>query len=64
MKFIGIGKCTQDLEPFYSNRMALCILGIGNVISLVERAPTEVTLNNALVGERIGGWYSVLKARC
>jgi hypothetical protein len=23
-----------------------------------------VIVNNALVGERIGGWYSVLKARC
>jgi signal recognition particle GTPase len=37
----------QDLEPFYPDQMASCILGMGNVISLVERASTEVTDANA-----------------
>jgi signal recognition particle subunit SRP54 len=47
MKFIGVGKRSQDLEPFYPDWMASCILGMGDMISLVERASTEVNDANA-----------------
>jgi signal recognition particle subunit SRP54 len=43
IKFVGVGERALDLEPFYTNRMASRILGMGDVISLVERASTEVT---------------------
>jgi signal recognition particle subunit SRP54 len=43
MKFVGVGERAQDLEPLYPDRMASRILGMGDVISLVERASTEVT---------------------
>ncbi len=43
IKFAGDSKRAQDLEPFCPDRMASCILGMGNMISLVERTSTEVT---------------------
>ena len=33
----------KDLEPFYPDRMASRILGMGNVVSLVEKPATEVS---------------------
>jgi signal recognition particle subunit SRP54 len=47
MKSVGVGERTQDFEPFYPNWMALRILGMGNMISLMERASTEVNNANA-----------------
>ncbi len=38
IKFIGIGEKTDALEPFYPDRMASRILGMGDVISLIEKA--------------------------
>ncbi|MFO8065750.1 MAG: signal recognition particle protein [Spirochaetota bacterium] len=38
VKFIGVGEKTEDLEPFYPDRMASRILGMGDVVSLVEKA--------------------------
>lgn len=43
IKFVGVGEKTQDLEPFYPDRMASRILGMGDVISLVEKASMEVS---------------------
>ena len=43
IKFVGVGERTQDLEPFYPDRMASRILGMGDVISLVEKAAMTVT---------------------
>lgn len=42
VKFIGTGEKIDDLEPFYPDRMASRILGMGDVVSLVERAAAEV----------------------
>ncbi|AKC59754.1 signal recognition particle protein [Blochmannia endosymbiont of Polyrhachis (Hedomyrma) turneri] len=36
IKFIGTGEKVSDLEPFYVNRMASRILGMGDVLSLIE----------------------------
>ena len=43
IKFVGVGEKTQDLEPFYPDRMASRILGMGDVVSLVEKAALEVS---------------------
>jgi signal recognition particle subunit SRP54 len=43
IKFVGTGEKTPDLEPFYPDRMASRILGMGDVISLVEKASAEVS---------------------
>lgn len=43
IKFVGTGEKTKDLEPFYPDRMASRILGMGDVISLVEKAAAEVS---------------------
>lgn len=38
IKFIGVGEKPDDLEPFYPDRMASRILGMGDVLSLIEKA--------------------------
>ncbi len=38
VKFVGVGEKLQDLEPFYPDRMASRILGMGDVLSLIEKA--------------------------
>ncbi len=38
VKFAGIGEKLNDLEPFYPERMASRILGMGDVLSLIEKA--------------------------
>ncbi len=38
IKFIGTGEKLSELEPFYPERMATRILGMGDVVSLVEKA--------------------------
>jgi signal recognition particle subunit SRP54 len=43
IKFVGTGEKTPDLEPLYPDRMASRILGMGDVISLVEKAAAEVS---------------------
>jgi len=43
IKFVGTGEKVDDLEPFYADRMASRILGMGDVVSLVEKAAAQVT---------------------
>ncbi|CAN6330566.1 unnamed protein product [Urochloa humidicola] len=38
IKFVGQGERIEDLEPFYPDRMAQRILGMGDVLSFVEKA--------------------------
>ncbi len=42
IKFIGVGEKYDALEPFYPDRMASRILGMGDVLSLIERVQAEV----------------------
>ncbi|NSW82359.1 MAG: signal recognition particle protein [Syntrophothermus sp.] len=42
IKFAGVGEKLEDLEPFYPNRMASRILGMGDVQSLVEKAQASI----------------------
>jgi signal recognition particle subunit SRP54 len=47
IKFVGVGEKSEDFEPFYPERMASRILGMGDVVSLVERAAEAVDLDDA-----------------
>ena len=38
IKFAGVGEKLQDLEPFHPDRMASRILGMGDVLTLIEKA--------------------------
>ena len=42
IKFLGVGEKTAALEPFYPDRIASRILGMGDVLSLVEEAERKV----------------------
>ena len=42
IKFIGVGERTDALEPFYPDRLASRILGMGDVLSLIEKAQQAV----------------------
>lgn len=43
IKFCGTGEKLDNIEPFYPDRMASRILGMGDVLTLVERAQDAVT---------------------
>ena len=43
IKFIGTGERMDALEPFYPDRLASRILGMGDVLSLIERAQEETS---------------------
>jgi len=42
IKFVGMGEKMDALEPFHPERMASRILGMGDVLSLIEKAQTTV----------------------
>jgi len=44
IKFIGTGEKVEALQPFHPERMASRILGMGDVLTLVERAQKEVEI--------------------
>jgi signal recognition particle subunit SRP54 len=45
--FAGIGEKLGDLEPFYPDRMASRILGMGDVLTLIEKAEKEMDQEKA-----------------
>lgn len=47
IKFIGMGEKLDNLEPFYSDRMASRILGMGDVLSLIEKAESALDMEKA-----------------
>jgi signal recognition particle subunit SRP54 len=47
IKFAGVGEKLEDFEPFHPERMASRILGMGDVVSLVEKAAEAVDMNEA-----------------
>jgi signal recognition particle subunit SRP54 len=47
IKFIGTGEKLDALEPFYPDRLAGRILGMGDVLSLIERAQEQTTEEEA-----------------
>ncbi|MDE5728756.1 MAG: signal recognition particle protein [Clostridia bacterium] len=49
IKFIGVGEKLTDLETFYPDRMASRILGMGDVLTLIEKAQEAVSQEQAKV---------------
>ncbi len=47
VKFVGTGEKADALEPFYPDRFAGRILGMGDVLTLIERAKEQVTREEA-----------------
>lgn len=47
-QFIGVGETLEKLEPFYPDRMASRILGMGDVVTLVEKAQEEINTDDAM----------------
>lgn len=47
IKFIGVGEKMDDIEPFYPDRMANRILDMGDVMTLIEKAQTNIDQDNA-----------------
>src|ERR1700744_2253606 len=47
IKFAGMGEKLEDFEPFHPERMASRILGMGDVVSLVEKAAEAVDIDEA-----------------
>ena len=47
IKFSSVGEKLSDLEPFYPDRMASRILGMGDVLSLIEKAQEAVSEEQA-----------------
>lgn len=48
IKFIGTGERPEDLEPFYPERIASRILGMGDVVTLVEKAQETIDEEDAV----------------
>jgi len=48
IKFVGVGEKLEEFEPFHPERMASRILGMGDVVSLVEKAAEAVDLDEAM----------------
>jgi signal recognition particle subunit SRP54 len=42
IKFIGVGEKLKDLEPFHPDRMASRILGMGDILTMIEKAQEAV----------------------
>lgn len=48
IKFVGTGEKMTELEPFHPDRMAGRILGMGDVLTLIERAQNAITEEEAV----------------
>jgi len=52
IKFVGVGEKLDALEVFYPERMASRILGMGDVLSLIEKAEAAIDTEDAIALER------------
>ncbi len=52
IKFIGVGEKLSDLEPFHPDRIASSILGMGDVLTLIEKAQEAVDEKKAIELEK------------
>ncbi len=61
IKFLGIGEKVEDFEEFHPDRIASRILGMGDVVSLVEKASAEIDEKEAkkLQGKFLKGRFSL-----
>ena len=65
IKFVGMGEKLSELEVFHPDRMASRILGMGDVLSIIEKAEKEFDLNDYLLQlrqvKKMGSFSSILK---
>ena len=47
LKFVGVSEKLDGLEPFYPERMAQRVLGMGDIVSLVEQAQKNIDIAEA-----------------
>lgn len=47
IKFVGVGEKPEDFEPFHPDRMASRILGLGDVLTLIEKVEATVDADSA-----------------
>ncbi|OLD62846.1 MAG: signal recognition particle protein [Acidobacteria bacterium 13_1_40CM_2_68_5] len=47
IKFIGVGEHMENLEPFHPDRMASRILGMGDVLTLIEKAEAAASVEES-----------------
>ncbi len=52
IKFVGMGEKLDQLKPFHPDRMASRILGMGDVLSLIEKAESSIDAEKALELEK------------
>ncbi|RKD34408.1 signal recognition particle protein [Thermohalobacter berrensis] len=52
IKFVGMGEKLDQLEPFYPDRMASRILGMGDVLTLIEKAQANIDAKKAMEFEK------------
>jgi signal recognition particle subunit SRP54 len=52
IKFVSMGEKIEPLEPFHPERMASRILGMGDMLSLIEKAQTSIDAEKAAEMER------------
>jgi len=52
IKFMGVGEKSDALEPFYPDRLASRILGMGDVLTLIEKAQDVIDVETAQEMER------------
>lgn len=48
VKYVGVGEKLTDIEPFHPDRMASRILGMGDVLTLIEKAQNAITEEDAV----------------
>jgi signal recognition particle subunit SRP54 len=61
IKFVGVGEKIENLDPFFPDRFASRILGMGDVVSLVEKAQEAFDVNEAaaLQDKMAGGAFTL-----
>ncbi len=61
IKFVGVGEKLDQIEEFHPDRMAGRILGMGDVLSLVEKAQANIDQEEAqqLAGKLLGGGFTL-----
>lgn len=52
IKFVGTGEKVEALEPFYPDRMASRILGMGDILTLVDKAQKEVDISDVVTMQK------------
>jgi len=52
IKFVGMGEKVDELEPFHPDRMASRILGMGDILTVIDKAQQAITEEDAIALEK------------